>query len=174
DLVEAVALLDRPDVRVVWIGGGELRAETERLIARKKLGDRFLLLGERRDVTDLLPGFDVFALSSLYEGLPCALVEAMTCGVPVVATAVNSVPELVVSGATGTLARPADPASLARALAYVLDHSAEAERMAAAARAHLGDRYRPEALAEALTCVYGAALARQAVAGTVASEMVAP
>ncbi|HZT14947.1 MAG TPA: glycosyltransferase [Gaiellaceae bacterium] len=159
DLVEAVALLDRPDVRVVWIGGGGLRAKTERLIARRRLGDRFTLLGERRDVTELLPAFDVFALSSLYEGLPCALVEAMTCGIPVVATAVNSVPELVVAGETGTLARPADPASLARALAHVLDHPEEAERMADAARAHLGDRYRPEALGEAIVAVYEAVLA---------------
>ncbi len=164
DLVEALALLDRPDVRVVWIGDGELRASTERLIARRRLGDRFALLGERRDVPELLPAFDIFALSSLYEGLPCALVEAMTCGIPVVATAVNSVPELVVSGETGTLARPADPASLARALAHVLDHPEGAERMAAAARKHLGDRYRPEALGEALVAVYDAVLAGTPVA----------
>jgi glycosyltransferase involved in cell wall biosynthesis len=154
DLVKAVAALARPDLRAVWVGGGELRSETERLIARLGLGDRFSLLGERDDVAALLPAFDVFALSSLYEGLPCALVEAMSCGIPVVATAVNSVSELVVPGETGLLARPRDPASLGRALAFMLDDPEAAHRMATAGRAHVGDRYRPEALGSTLSDVY--------------------
>ena len=159
DLVRAISLLDRPDVHVVWVGDGGLRVKTQRLIARKGLTDRFHLLGERRDVAALLPAFDVFALSSLYEGLPCALIEAMTCGIPVVATAVDSVPEIVISGKTGLLARPGDPRSISRALAHMLDRPEEAERMASAARAYLGDRYLPEALGEALTEVYESVLA---------------
>jgi len=158
DLVKAVAALARPDVYMVWIGDGPLRAEIERLIARKGLTDRCLLLGNRDDVATLLPGFDVFAMSSLYEGLPCAVVEAMTSGVPVVATAVNSVPEIVISGKTGLVARPRDPASLGRALAYLLDHPDEGARMAAAARVHLGDRFRPEVLGQDLTEAYEIAL----------------
>ena len=159
DLVRAISLLDRPDLHVVWVGDGGLRVKTQRLIARKGLTDRFHLLGERRDVAALLPAFDVFALSSLYEGLPCALIEAMTCGIPVVATAVDSVPEIVISGKTGLLARPGDPRSISRALAHMLDRPEEAERMASAARAYLGDRYLPEALGEALTEVYESVLA---------------
>jgi glycosyltransferase involved in cell wall biosynthesis len=159
DLVEAVARLGRPDVQVVWVGDGPLRTKTEQLIERRGLGSRFRLLGERDDVHALLPAFDVFALSSVFEGLPCVLVEAMSCGVPVVATAVNSVPELVVSGETGVVCRPGDPSSLARALAYLLDRPDAAERMAAAARAHLAVRYRAEALGEALDDVYGTVLA---------------
>ena len=102
----------------------------------------------------------MFALSSLYEGLPCALIEAMTCGVPVVATAVNSVPEIVISGETGLLVRPRDPGSLSHGVAYMLDRPEEAERMAFAARASLGDRYQPEALGAALTEVYETVLAQ--------------
>ena len=109
DLVKAVAALRRGDLYTVWIGDGELRSRTEQLIADRGLSERFLLVGERRDVPALLPAFDVFALSSLYEGLPCALVEAMTCGIPVVATAVNSVPEVVIAGSTGLLARSVRP-----------------------------------------------------------------
>lgn len=154
DLVKAVSSLARPDLHVVWIGEGDLRPQTERLIARLGLGDRFRLLGERDDVAALLPALDVFALSSLYEGLPCALVEAMTCGIPVVATAVNSVSELVVSGETGLVARPGDPASIGRALALMLDRPDDAQRMAAAGRAHVGARYQPDALGSALTEVY--------------------
>jgi glycosyltransferase involved in cell wall biosynthesis len=159
DLVEAVASLDRPNLHVAWIGDGSLRVRTERLIARRGLSDRFLLLGERADVAELLPAFDVFALPSLYEGLPCALVEAMTCGIPVVATAVNSVCELVVAGETGVLARPRDSASLGRALAFLLDHPDDARRMAAAGRAHLTGRYQRESLGAALNDVYETVLA---------------
>ncbi len=154
DLVEAVGLLDRPNVHAVWIGDGNLRSRTVRLIARRGLSGRFQLLGERSDVADLLPAFDVFALPSLYEGLPCALVEAMTCGIPVVATAVNSVCELVVSGETGLLARPGDPASFSRALAAMIDRPERATRMAEAGRAHVTGRYEQESLGEALRDVY--------------------
>jgi glycosyltransferase involved in cell wall biosynthesis len=159
DMVAALARLGRPDVRLAWIGDGELRPVVEQAILRRGLEGRFLLFGDRRDVPDLLPGFDAFAMSSLYEGLPCSVVEAMTCGVPVVATAVNSVPEIVVPGRTGVLARPHDPASLALALAFVLDHPAEARAMAERARAHIGGRFRPQVLGEDLGEAYE--LARQ-------------
>jgi glycosyltransferase involved in cell wall biosynthesis len=145
-MVEAIATLGREDVYMVWVGGGPLLEKTQRLIARSGLTERFLLLGNRDDVPALLPGFDVFALSSLFEGLPCALVEAMTCGIPVVATAVNSVSEAVISGRTGLLARAGDPASLARALAYALDHPGEATRMAEAAREHIEGRFTSDVL----------------------------
>ena len=158
DMVAAIAALRRSDVYMVWVGDGELRPETERLIARHGLAERFLLLGHRTDVPELLPAFDVFAMSSLYEGLPCAIVEAMACGLPVVATAVNSVPEIVIAGKTGLLARPADPASLGRALGYVLEHPDEAASMAAAGRSALGERFRAQALGEDLMEVYPIAM----------------
>jgi glycosyltransferase involved in cell wall biosynthesis len=151
DMVRAIAALGRDDLLMIWVGDGPMREATERT-------DRFLLLGQRRDVSAILPAFDVFVLSSLFEGLPCSAVEAMTCGVPVVATAVNSVPELVVSGKTGLLARPKAPDSLARAIRYVLDHPDEGARMAAAARAHVGDRFWPDAHALDLVHAYGQAL----------------
>lgn len=158
DMVRAVAGLRRADVWLAWVGDGDLRAQTERLAAKMGLGDRCLLLGDRADVAALLPGFDVFAMSSLYEGLPCAVVEAMTCGIPVAATAVNSVPEIVVAGKTGLLARPGDPESLARALAYLLDHPDEAARMAEAARTQVWGRFRPDTLGQELAEVYEIAI----------------
>lgn len=158
DMVRAIARLRRPDVSMVWLGDGELRAKTQRLIDREGLGERFLLAGNRDDVPYLLPAFDVFALSSLWEGLPCSVVEAMTCGIPVVATAVNSVPEVVISGKTGLVARPGDPASLSRALAYMLDHPAEAARMAEAARGQIGEQFRSDLLGQELMGVYETAL----------------
>ncbi|MFL5966418.1 MAG: glycosyltransferase [Gaiellaceae bacterium] len=164
DMVAAIAALERQDVYMVWVGGGSLHAKTERLVEQRGLAKRFLLLGDRNDVPMLLPAFDVFALSSLYEGLPCALVEAMTVGIPVAATAVNSMSEAVVAGRTGLLARPADPRSLARALDYLLDHPDEGARMADAARALVSQRCRPGILGEDFDQVYRLALrdARQA------------
>lgn len=158
DMVNAIAGLGRSDVYMVWLGDGELRSVTERLIAKKGLEGRFLLAGDRDDVPSLLPAFDVFALSSLWEGLPCSLVEAMICGIPAVATAVNSVPELVLSARTGLLARPADPPSLTRAIAYMLDHPQEAARMAEAARAQIGLQFRADRLGPDLMHVYDTAL----------------
>ena len=163
DFVAAIAALQRHDVCVVWVGDGPLRPRIEKLIANKGLVGRVLLLGERDDVPALLPGFDVFAMSSLYEGLPCAIVEAMTSGVPVVATAVNSVPEVVIPGKTGLLAPPRDPERLAGAMRYALDRPGELARMAMAARVHLGDRFRPEELGRDLEEVYELALDRQHV-----------
>jgi glycosyltransferase involved in cell wall biosynthesis len=102
----------------------------------------------------LLPAFDVFALPSRYEGLPTAVVEAMLCGVPVVATAVNAVGDLVVPGETGLLVPPQRPDLLAGAVRALLDSPADAARMAAVARARLGTRYSLPALRDALTAAY--------------------
>jgi glycosyltransferase involved in cell wall biosynthesis len=158
DLIKAIASLPQSGVYGVWVGDGPGRPEVERFLERHGLTGRFLLLGERRDVADLLPGFDVFAMSSLYEGLPCALAEAMTCGIPVVATAVNAVPELVAPGKTGILAPPGDPGALAQGLGYLLDHPAEAALMAAAGRQLVGDRFHPEHLGRDLDRIYQSAL----------------
>jgi glycosyltransferase involved in cell wall biosynthesis len=170
DMVRAMAALDRPDVYMVWLGDGDLRGQTQRLIDRKGLTDRFLLAGARKDVADLLPAFDVYASSSLWEGLPCSIVEAMTCGIPVAATAVNSVPEVVISGRTGLLARPADPASLSRAIAYLLDHPRDAARMADAARHQIGEQFRLDLLGQELGEVYDLALRFAANGRSRASE----
>lgn len=158
DMARAIAGIDRDDVVMVWAGDGDLRPATERLVARLGIADRFVLLGNRDDVPRLLPAFDVFAMSSKFEGLPCSVVEAMLCGVPVVATAVNSVPELVIPGRTGLTARPGDPASLSIALIYMLDHPDQAARMAAAATAHVSGQFRPELVGQEVAEVYDSAL----------------
>jgi glycosyltransferase involved in cell wall biosynthesis len=173
DMVAAIASMDRSDVFCVWVGDGPMRQEVARLVDRHKLADRFVLLGERRDVAALLPGFDVFALSSLYEGLPCSLVEAMTCGIPVVATAVNAVPEVVVPGRTGLLVPAAAPDLLGRAVAYLLEHPAEGSRMAAAARVQLGDRFDPEVLGRDLAETYEMALTSSTRASAKSLRLVA-
>jgi glycosyltransferase involved in cell wall biosynthesis len=154
DFVAALARLDADDVLGVWIGDGPLRASTERLAARHGLSGRMFFAGERPDVPILLPGLDVFAMASRYEGLPCAVVEAMVAGLPVVATAVNSVPDIVVAGETGLLVPAGRPEALSRALQHVLDNPALAARLGSAGRAHLGDELTPAALGQILDETY--------------------
>jgi glycosyltransferase involved in cell wall biosynthesis len=90
-------------------------------VAAVGLDDRVRFLGLRDDVPDLLPGFDVFALSSRYEGLPIALLEAMAAGRACVATSVGGVPEVVTHGQDGLLVPAGDAAALAVALGKVLE-----------------------------------------------------
>jgi glycosyltransferase involved in cell wall biosynthesis len=166
DFVAAIRDLGR-EVTGVWVGGGEL-AERVRGQARRWPEARVILAGERADVLDVLPAFDVFASSSRYEGLPTALVEAMICGVPVVATAVNAVPDLVAPGESGLLVPPGRPALLAAAIRHLLRSPGLAARMAAAARARLGDRYSAAALCTALLEAYAGAGGRPLHTGGVA------
>jgi glycosyltransferase involved in cell wall biosynthesis len=158
DFVAALAQLGRRGVIGTWVGSGELAARVARQ-ARALPPGQFRLAGERSDILDILPAFDVFALPSRYEGLPTAIVEAMICGVPVVATAVNAVPDLVVPGETGLLVPPHRPALLAAAIGELLDAPGRAARMAAAARARISGQYGDESLRTALIEAYEPAVA---------------
>ncbi|MGH9022863.1 MAG: glycosyltransferase [Acidimicrobiia bacterium] len=123
NLIDAVSILapDHPSLQVVVIGGGPLEAQLLTRIERRGLTRVVRLLGCRSDVLQVLPALDVFALSSRYEGLPLALVEAAATGLPCVATDVGGASEVVEDGATGFLVPSQDPHSLAGALAKLLD-----------------------------------------------------
>lgn len=109
-----------PDVRFVFVGDGPLRQEVEQQIHHLGFDRHFILLGFRRDVKQLLGLFDLFILPSLSEGLPNAVLEAMACSNPVVATAVNGVVEVVEDGKTGYLVPPANPERMANAVIRML------------------------------------------------------
>ncbi|HEV7148901.1 MAG TPA: glycosyltransferase [Pedococcus sp.] len=152
-MLEALARMTAPAV-LVWVGGGPLLEESAGRARALGISDRVRLLGNREDVPELLPAFDVFAMSSRYEGLPCAIVEAQACGIPVVATWVNAVSDAVVPGVTGLLVAPQDPAQLAGALDHALTHPRQAAAWADRARSALGTRYDASTLAETLCEVY--------------------
>ncbi len=153
DFLAALCALGRPGVTGVWVGDGELAGQVAARAASLP-GSQVLLAGQRSNVPDLLPAFDVFALPSRYEGLPTAVVEAMVCGVPVVATAVNAVGDVVIPGETGLLVPPGHPELLAEAVGFLLDTPAAAARMAATARSRLGTRFGAQALRYALVAAY--------------------
>ncbi len=109
-----------PNVRFVLVGDGPLRQEIEQQIEQLELSDYFVLLGFRRDVKQLLGLFDLFILPSVSEGLPNAVLEAMACSNPVVATAVNGVVEVIEEGSTGYLLPPRNSARMAEAVIKML------------------------------------------------------
>ena len=139
-LIRAIALLrDRGvEARLEIVGDGVLRPDLEGLVESLGLQDRVTFLGVRRDVSVLMAGFDVFALPSLWEGLPRTLIEAIAAGVPVVATAVNGVPEVVVDGETGLLVQARDIFGMARALQEVAERPDLAAARAAAGSLRIG------------------------------------
>ncbi|MDZ7338623.1 MAG: glycosyltransferase [candidate division KSB1 bacterium] len=137
DLVEACrALADEVDYECVVVGDGPQRTELEDKAARYGLGERFRFLGARahEEVLAQLQETSVFVLPSYSEGVPVSVMEAMAMGVPVIATAVNGVPELVKRGA-GILVAPGNIDALAAALRRVANMSdAERRRMGRKAR----------------------------------------
>ncbi len=111
----------RHDVVFLIVGDGALRGELEELAGWLGIANRTFFLGERADVPSILKLMDVFVLPSTSEGLPNALMEAMAAGVPVVATRVGGVPELVEDGRTGRLVEPQDEQGMADAVGSLLD-----------------------------------------------------
>jgi glycosyltransferase involved in cell wall biosynthesis len=123
DLVAAVAELAprRPRLRVLIAGrSGALTGELERLVAAAGLGERVSLLGHRNDLPEILAAADLFVFPSLYEGMPGAVIEAMALGLPVVASDIPAVREVVEPDASGLLVPPGDPESLANAMDAML------------------------------------------------------
>jgi glycosyltransferase involved in cell wall biosynthesis len=125
--IAAAALLAarRDDVHFVFVGGGELLDEVRRDLDARGLTARAHLLGWSKQLERIYADLDVLALSSVNEGTPVALIEAMAAGVPVAATAVGGVPELLQAGARGELAPARDPAALADAIERALSPSAK-------------------------------------------------
>ena len=139
-ILDALARLDDRGVRLSLLGDGpEARALRERAAAAG-VQERVTWHGVVPDAGRLLPAFDAFVLSSRTEGTPIALFEAMAAGVPVVATAVGGVPD-VVSGTEALLVPPDDPAALAAAVSAVLRDPAGARHRALAARRRLAEEH---------------------------------
>jgi glycosyltransferase involved in cell wall biosynthesis len=124
-----------PGVRFVLVGQGPLEAQARRLAAELDLDGTVVFAGFRTDAQRLAAAFDVFTLSSTYEGLPIALIEAMALGRPAVVTDVGGTPEVVTDGVQGLLVPPRDPAALADGLLRLLGDAELRAKMGAAARA---------------------------------------
>ncbi len=119
----------RPDFRLELAGDGPARNELEALSRELRLGDHVKFLGEVSNVEDLLHRARLYVLPSLTEGISVGLLEAMACGLPVVATAVGGTPEVVEEGSTGYLVPVSDPFSLANAIERALADDLNGKKM---------------------------------------------
>jgi glycosyltransferase involved in cell wall biosynthesis len=134
-LIRALATLPGQAFEALIVGDGPERSQIEAEIRRLDLQARVRLAGERSDVPELLAESDVFVLSSRSEGLPVSVLEAMAAELPVVATDVGGLAELVVDGETGILVPPGDEAALTEALGRVVADRELRRRLGTAGRA---------------------------------------
>jgi colanic acid/amylovoran biosynthesis glycosyltransferase len=134
-LLETIAKIDRAILDIA--GDGPQRAFLEAKAVSLAVGDRVRFLGNQsqRQVRELLRNADVFVMGSFAEGLPVVLMEAMAAGVPVVATRIAGIPELVDDGQNGFLVPPGDPALAAVAVRQLLQDPELRNRFAIAGRA---------------------------------------
>ncbi len=136
DFVAAAALVHEksPQTRFLIVGDGEQRPELESLIRQKGLSDIVFLAGWRRDVPAILMRTFAFAMTSLWEGLPRALVEAMAAGLPSVCNAVDGVQDILADGENGYLIPPKRPDLTAQKILQLLDNPETAIQMGRRAR----------------------------------------
>ncbi|WFS61588.1 glycosyltransferase [Pseudodesulfovibrio thermohalotolerans] len=144
----------RDGVLLALVGDGETREEVERMIDELDLRDSVLMLGRRDDIPAWLRAMDVFVLPSRREGAPVSVLEAMACGVPVVATDVGGVSEILVDGENGRVVQPEDHEALAGAMLWMMDNPEARERFAEAGPKSVAGRYSNHAMCSSYLNLY--------------------
>lgn len=152
------------NVHLLVVGDGELRDELKRRVEGLGLTPRVHFAGARRDLGNVLAAIDVFVMPSLWEGLPLSLVLAMGAGLPVIATAVAGIPEVVQDGVSGRLVAPGDVAGLGAAMARVLGSVSERSLLGHAARAFVRPRFGVDGYVSSISAVYDRLLAAKGMA----------
>jgi len=147
----------KPRLRLV--GEGECRAQMEHIVAGLGIQDSVEFLGLRTDIVDLLQQSWGFVMPSRWEGMPNALLEAMACGLPCVATRVSGSEDIVSDGVNGLLVAPEQPAEMAQALRRIIEDTELAQRLGQAGRATVVRDYQLTAIVEQCLELYRRLLA---------------
>jgi glycosyltransferase involved in cell wall biosynthesis len=150
----------KPRLRLVMIGEGPLRDECRQLLAAAGATELAWLPGERSDVPELMRGLDCFVLPSLAEGISNTILEAMACGLPVIATDVGGNAELVVAGSSGEIVRAADVEAMARQIVRFATDTRLAQEMGLAGRRLVEQKFSMEAMVAAYQGTYDRLLQR--------------
>lgn len=155
-LIEAVRLLKEklPEVRLIIVGEGPLKLELTRQVKDFHLEDVVFFLGFREDIPRILASLDLFVLSSHMEGLGSSLLEAMASRLPVVATRVGGIPDVVIHQETGLLVPPKNPAALAEAILEMYRHRDKAREMGQRGYEVVHQKFSAEAMAAKVIEVY--------------------
>ena len=151
-LIDAIKLV--PEIKLQIVGDGELRQQVEGYIFKNALRDRVILLGERFDIPKILAESDIFVLPSRWEGLPLTIIEAMMSGLPVVATRVGGIPELVDDGVNGYLVPSRDVNALAKAIRKLVSDVELRERMGKAGREKAIEKFTLDKMLSKIAQVY--------------------
>ena len=164
DLLAAIpgVLHKRPHTLFLWLGNGPLETELRQQINAQGLQDHVWVMGLRKDVSSFLRAADLLVMPSHFEGMPLALLEAMSGGVPIVATDVGGNSELIENEVHGRLVPPSDPAAMAQAIVDALANPEQRERWRAAARDRVESTFTAEQMASAVDALYQQTL-RQSV-----------
>jgi glycosyltransferase involved in cell wall biosynthesis len=155
-LIEALPtiLLRHPNVQLLVVGDGHLRATLQARIAALGYQDRVCLAGARPDIPEMLALMDVFAFPSVSEGFGIAVIEAMATGLPVVASDIRPLSEIVVPGETGFLVAPRDPAAIANAIVALLDDRSLRDRLGVNGREHVVQNFTDRKMVQAHEDLY--------------------
>jgi glycosyltransferase involved in cell wall biosynthesis len=163
-LFEAMAAPALSDLQLIVVGDGELRETLKAEAQALGVAPRVHFLGARRDLGDLLAAMDVFVMPSLWEGLPLSMILAMGAALPVVATAVAGIPEVIENHRTGWLVPPADSSALTAALVDVFADRVRSAAVGSAAHASVLPRFGVDAYINSIVTLYDRLLAERASA----------
>jgi glycosyltransferase involved in cell wall biosynthesis len=143
DFIKAASLVASrfKNIMFLIVGDGPQRKELETLIEKLNLKDKILMLGWRTDIAEILKVSDIFVLTSLWEGLPCSIIEAMCCVKPVVANSVDGVKEIVVDGKNGFLVEPNNYVKTAEKIIYLLSNRIDLKNLGEGAYNSIGQEY---------------------------------
>lgn len=143
-----------PSARFVLVGEGPMRPQVERAIQVHGLQDAVVLPGLQEDVRPWLAAMDVYVMSSQFEGLPIALLEAMASGLPPVCTGVGGIPQVIEHGTSGFVVDPMDWTQLKEPVVQLLEDAQARARMGAAARERVQERFSVDVMAQRLLAIY--------------------
>lgn len=152
-----------PGLRVVIAGEGAERQALEQLIEELEMGGIVTLVGQRNDVPDLLAAFDVAVNCSDFEGAPLSIMEYMEAALPIVATCVGGVPEMIDEGVSGLLVEPGEPESIAAAVAEILANPERAAAMGAEGQRRRGEEFDLVTMTRRLESLYEDLLAERGI-----------
>jgi glycosyltransferase involved in cell wall biosynthesis len=155
-LIKATQLLrEQTDkIRVIVVGEGPLRLDLTKKAKELNVDDIVYFLGFREDVPQILSSLDLFVLSSYLEGMGSSLLDAMACSLPIVATQVGGIPEVVINDETGILVPPRNPSSLAKAILKLYHDKDLATRLGQRGNEVVRQKFSAEAMADKIIDVY--------------------
>lgn len=157
-------------VRFLFVGDGILRSKLEDQVRQLRLDQVISFLGVRRDVPELLAISDLFVLPSLYEGQGRALVEAMAAGLPVVATKVGGIPDVISDGQNGILVAALDSDALAVAILELLNNEEKARQMGEAGKRRVDPEFSVETMVRKIESVYEELIKRKLGMGRISAR----